>query len=39
MEIKMSNVEITDKITEYYNDAVIHMAWMVRRNEAGDGSE
>lgn len=35
----MSNVEITNKITEYYDFAVIHIVWMVKKNAAGDGSD
>lgn len=35
----MSNVEITDKITEYCDFAVIHIVWMVKRNAAENGSD
>lgn len=35
----MSDNTIIDKIADYYNFAVIHIAWLVKRNEAGNGSE
>lgn len=35
----MLNDTISDKIAEYYNYAVIHIAWIVKRNKIGNGSE
>ena len=35
----MINDVISDKTTEYYDLAVIHIAWMVKKNKMGSGSE
>ncbi len=35
----MSNVKIANKITEYCDFAVIHIVWMVKRNETENGSD